>query len=116
MKWLEQEYALRFEVMNEQYCYVVNSSTLKMNLSKKKTKNELSYFQLEDKPVEEIARTLSLLRNDRDRLSSRARRLAARNPRLAHTKPMDDIQNKWKELEGKLHEVRSIENSTTTTF
>ncbi|PAV67347.1 hypothetical protein WR25_12082 isoform D [Diploscapter pachys] len=64
--------------------------------------------KLEDKPVEEIARTLSLLRNDRDRLSSRARRLAARNPRLAHTKPMDDIQNKWKELEGKLHEVTPI--------
>lgn len=49
----------------------------------------------------QIAEKLRFLRADRDRLSSRARKLAAKNPRLAATDVLANLNRKWSELEEK---------------
>ncbi|CAB3407196.1 unnamed protein product [Caenorhabditis bovis] len=56
-----------------------------------------------DKPPEQIAEKLRFLRADRDRLSSRTRKLAARNPRLAATSSnvLGELNAKWATLEQK---------------
>lgn len=56
-----------------------------------------------NKPPSQIAETLRFLRGDRDRLSSRARRLAARNPRLAGVNMISEVTKEWDDLEKKLH-------------
>ncbi|CDK13551.1 Dystrophin-1 [Caenorhabditis elegans] len=56
-----------------------------------------------DKEPSKIAEKLRFLRADRDRLSSRTRKLAAKNPRLAATSSdvLAGLNQKWKELEVK---------------
>ncbi|XGW20200.1 hypothetical protein V3C99_003761 [Haemonchus contortus] len=63
--------------------------------------NELD--KVKDKEPEEIASTLRFLRGDRDRLSSRARKLAAINPRMANANLCGDVTDRWQRLESRLH-------------
>ncbi|UMM14948.1 hypothetical protein L5515_002569 [Caenorhabditis briggsae] len=58
-----------------------------------------------------IAERLRFLRADRDRLSSRTRKLAAKNPRLAATSSdvLEGLNKKWKDLEEKSLETREKE-------
>ncbi|VDM57844.1 unnamed protein product [Angiostrongylus costaricensis] len=63
--------------------------------------NELD--KIKDKEPEEIASSLRFLRGDRDRLSSRARKLAAMNPRLANAKLCSEVADRWQQLESRLH-------------
>ncbi|KAF1771469.1 hypothetical protein GCK72_003295 [Caenorhabditis remanei] len=59
--------------------------------------------EVSDKEPAKIAEKLRFLRADRDRLSSRTRKLAAKNPRLAATSSdvLDALNQKWKALEEK---------------
>lgn len=63
--------------------------------------NELD--KVKDKEPEEIASSLRFLRGDRDRLSSRARKLAAINPRMANANLCGDVTERWQQLESQLH-------------
>ncbi|KAK6730498.1 hypothetical protein RB195_007138 [Necator americanus] len=67
--------------------------------------NELD--KAKDKKPEEIASTLRFLRGDRDRLSSRARKLAAMNPRIANANLCGDVAERWTQLESQLHAPES---------
>lgn len=51
----------------------------------------------------QIASSLRFLRGDRDRLSSRARKLAAINPRMANANLCGDVTERWQQLESQLH-------------
>ncbi|PIO62987.1 hypothetical protein TELCIR_15433 [Teladorsagia circumcincta] len=51
----------------------------------------------------QIASSLRFLRGDRDRLSSRARKLAAINPRMANANLCGDVTERWQQLESRLH-------------
>ncbi|KAK6057092.1 hypothetical protein COOONC_05391, partial [Cooperia oncophora] len=51
----------------------------------------------------QIASSLRFLRGDRDRLSSRARKLAAINPRMAKANLCGDVTERWQQLESRLH-------------
>ncbi|EFP12235.1 CRE-DYS-1 protein [Caenorhabditis remanei] len=59
--------------------------------------------EVSDKEPAKIAEKLRFLRADRDRLSSRTRKLAAKNPRLAATSSdvLEALNQKWKALEEK---------------
>ncbi|EGT31852.1 hypothetical protein CAEBREN_07673 [Caenorhabditis brenneri] len=59
--------------------------------------------EISDKEPSKIAEKLRFLRADRDRLSSRTRKLAAKNPRLAATSSdvLENLNKKWKDLEEK---------------
>ncbi|CAJ0960470.1 unnamed protein product, partial [Mesorhabditis belari] len=62
---------------------------------------KLDDAEKEDDP-KEIASRLHFLRHDRDRLSSRARRLAMLNPRLAQSDPVADVNSRWHRLEERM--------------
>ncbi|CAI5438333.1 unnamed protein product [Caenorhabditis angaria] len=59
--------------------------------------------EVADKEPEQIAEKLRFLRADRDRLSSRTRKLTAKNPGLAATSSdvLSNLNQKWSELEKK---------------
>ncbi|CAI4222409.1 unnamed protein product [Auanema sp. JU1783] len=60
----------------------------------------------------EIASTLRFLRGDRDRLSSRARQLAAANPRLASGELISGVNKKWQDLESRLVNPQNEDDSS----
>uniref|UniRef100_A0A8R1I5I6 Dystrophin-1-like spectrin repeat domain-containing protein n=1 Tax=Caenorhabditis japonica TaxID=281687 RepID=A0A8R1I5I6_CAEJA len=64
---------------------------------------EKSLNDVADKEPSKIAEKLRFLRADRDRLSSRTRKLAAKNPHLAATSSdvLDSLNKKWSDLEQK---------------
>ncbi|WKX90831.1 hypothetical protein Q1695_009578 [Nippostrongylus brasiliensis] len=72
--------------------------------------NELD--KVKDKEPEEIASSLRFLRGDRDRLSSRARKLAAINPRMAQANLCGDVTERWQQLESQLHAPNSAINAS----
>ncbi|KAJ1346013.1 hypothetical protein KIN20_000677 [Parelaphostrongylus tenuis] len=67
--------------------------------------------KIKDKDPEEIASSLRFLRGDRDRLSSRARKLTAMNPRLANANFRSDVAERWQQLESRLHSPPPVADS-----
>ncbi|CAD6184635.1 unnamed protein product [Caenorhabditis auriculariae] len=79
------------------------SSLLEIDALHKNLNKQLDEVQ-EASPAQ-ITERLMFLRADRDRLSSRTRKLAARNPRLANNELMSTLNKKWSNLEQKASEA-----------
>ncbi|KIH45736.1 hypothetical protein ANCDUO_24219, partial [Ancylostoma duodenale] len=89
--------------VDELHTYLVNElDKVKDKKPEEVSASDMLWFFVKCRSIQ-IASTLRFLRGDRDRLSSRARKLAAINPRIANANLCGDVADRWSQLESRLH-------------